>query len=435
MERGQRAPVERAVRAHDHVLPPATALAGQLDGALVRLGAAVAEEHESSATEELVERGGHLLLGHGAVEVRHVQQRAGLLVDRIGDDRVGMTETRDGETRQEVEVLVPRVVPQTCSLASHERHRLRRIRRHQVGHARSPEVIIVPTPESVKTSSRSTCGMRPSRMCAERTPFSTAWMQAAIFGIMPPVRTPSSTITRNAFASTWLMSDDGTSTSPSRPSTSVRYTTFSAPSASAIAPATVSALMLYDWPARSAPMVDTTGISSSASSRCTIPGLTASTSPTNPRSGLRALARMSPASSPDSPTASGPCTLTAETMSRLILPTRTMRATSRLSASVTRRPSRNSGTIPSRSMSALICGPPPCTTTGRMPTDRMSTTSSANCRARAGSVIALPPYLTTTVVPKNRRMYGSASTRTSAFSAGVAAAVTTSPCSRRCRRG
>ena len=45
------------------------------------------------------------------------------------------------------------------------------------------------------------------------------------------------------------------------------------------------------------------------------------TSPTKPRSGSRLAALMSPASSPDSPTASGPCTLMAETMSRFTLPT------------------------------------------------------------------------------------------------------------------
>ena len=78
---------------------------------------------------------------------------------------------------------------------------------------------------------------------------------------------------------------------------------------------------------------------------------------------------MNPASSPDSPTASGPWTLITPTMSRFTLPTSTMRAMSRVSASVTRRPSRNSGTLPRRSISAPICGPPPCTTTGSMPID------------------------------------------------------------------
>ena len=52
--------------------------------------------------------------------------------------------------------------------------------------------------------------------------------------------------------------------------------------------------------------------------------------------------------------------------------------------------------MPSRSSCAVICGPPPCTTTGRSPAYRRNTTSSANASCSAGSVIALPPYFTTT---------------------------------------
>lgn len=37
---------------------------------------------------------------------------------------------------------------------------------------------------------------------------------------------------------------------------------------------------------------------------------------------------------------------------------------------VTRRPARNSLVIPSRFSMAPICGPPPCTTTGRNPAYR-----------------------------------------------------------------
>ena len=59
------------------------------------------------------------------------------------------------------------------------------------------------------------------------------------------------------------------------PSTSVRKTSFSASSVSAIAPATVSALMLYAWPLRSEPIVAMTGTRPSASSRWRIDGSTA----------------------------------------------------------------------------------------------------------------------------------------------------------------
>ena len=48
---------------------------------------------------------------------------------------------------------------------------------------------------------------------------------------------------------------------------------------------------------------------------------------------------------------------------------------------------------------AVICGPPPWTTTTRIPTWRRKTTSSANACLSASSVMALPPYFTTTVLP------------------------------------
>ena len=90
-------------------------------------------------------------------------------------------------------------------------------------------------------------------------------------------------------------------------------------------------------------------------------------------------AMISPASSPRQADGhAGRGRLMAATMSRLTLPASTMRATSSVSASVTRRPSRNSGSMPSRAMRSPICGPPPWTTTGRMPTARSRTMSAAN---------------------------------------------------------
>ena len=169
-----------------------------------------------------------------------------------------------------------------------------------------------------------------------------------------------------------------------------------------MAPATVSALMLYAWPVASVPIVATTGIRSSFRSRCRMVGLTAWTWPTKPRSPSAGTARMRPASSPDTPTASAPCTLMAATSRGLTWPRSTIRAMSTVSASVTRRPLRNSGTLPSRLIRSLICGPPPWTTTGCRPTDRISTTSCAK-RASASASLppasALPPYLMTTTLP------------------------------------
>jgi hypothetical protein len=46
-----------------------------------------------------------------------------------------------------------------------------------------------------------------------------------------------------------------------------------------------------------------------------------------------------------------------------------------------------------------MSGPPPCTTTGFMPTYFRSTTSRANSSRSSASTIAAPPYLITTVFP------------------------------------
>ena len=55
-------------------------------------------------------------------------------------------------------------------------------------------------------------------------------------------------------------------------------------------------------------------------------------------------------------------------------------------------------------MYVVMSGPPPCTTTGFMPTYLRSTTSRANSSLSRASVIAAPPYLITTVSPWNSRM-------------------------------
>ena len=56
-----------------------------------------------------------------------------------------------------------------------------------------------------------------------------------------------------------------------------------------------------------------------------------------------------------------------------------------------------------------MSGPPPWTMIGFSPTYLRITTSRAKSSRSAGSVMAAPPYLMTTVLPWNSRMYGSAS--------------------------
>ncbi len=94
----------------------------------------------------------------------------------------------------------------------------------------------------------------------------------------------------------------------------------------------------------------------------------------------------------------------SDTISALIWPPSTISTTSIVSSSVTRTPSTNSDFLPSRASSWPICGPPPCTITGRSPMKRSRVTSVANEALSASFSIAAPPYLITTVLSKNARM-------------------------------
>src|SRR5262245_48711221 len=91
-----------------------------------------------------------------------------------------------------------------------------------------------------------------------------------------------------------------------------------------------------------------------------------------------------------------------------------MSTISTVSSAVTRMPPTKRGSLPRRFMRAPIWGPPPCTMTGLMPTRRRRMTSRAKDSLRSACSMAAPPYLMTTVLPRNSRMYGRASRRTSA---------------------
>ena len=90
------------------------------------------------------------------------------------------------------------------------------------------------------------------------------------------------------------------------------------------------------------------------------------------------------------------------TRSGPILPVSTIFTTSMVAPSVTRSPLTNFGSMPRRFCHEEISGPPPWTSTGRMPTKRSSTTSWR--KASTSSPIAAPPSLITSVWPKKRRM-------------------------------
>ena len=79
-----------------------------------------------------------------------------------------------------------------------------------------------------------------------------------------------------------------------------------------------------------------------------------------------------------------------------------------VSASVTRWPSTNTGSLPNRVISWLTSGPPPWTTITSTPTYRSRTTSSTKA-SNPAVPMAAPPYFTTTVQPDSRLIQGRAS--------------------------
>mmetsp|Transcript_10368 Transcript_10368/g.28537 ORF Transcript_10368/g.28537 Transcript_10368/m.28537 type:complete len:206 (-) Transcript_10368:122-739(-) len=131
--------------------------------------------------------------------------------------------------------------------------------------------------------------------------------------------------------------------------------------------------------------------------------LTVSTSPTKPRSYpflSTFLTHCSKESSrPDNPTARPPELQMVDAISLLTDPHSTISATSTTSFDETRMPPSKRLSTPTVSSMALIWGPPPCTTTTRMPRFCSVATSSQKPAFSSGDVMALPPYFTTTVRP------------------------------------
>jgi hypothetical protein len=93
----------------------------------------------------------------------------------------------------------------------------------QVGEGPTAGLILVPMPASVKSSSSSECGTRPSTMWAKVTPPWIASRHALSLGRMPPATPSSAASTSSAPAS--LMTEAGSAGSRSQPSTSVRNMT------------------------------------------------------------------------------------------------------------------------------------------------------------------------------------------------------------------
>src|SRR3990167_7095878 len=234
------------------------------------------------------------------------------------------------------------------------------------------ERIMVPNGWLPSTSSSSACGTRPSMMCTALTPLLAESSAPAILGIMPPLIVPSST------SSSMRRGVSSVKSLPSLSSTPGMLVSISSFSAFSTLGSTLT--MSPTWPTSCSTFGS---FWSDRRSFC---------------------ARIMAPSRPVRPTALPPAALIRPTMSCCTSPPSTHSTTSMVSASVTRMPWMNCPFLPRRCSSVSICGPPPCTTTGLMPTNLSSTTSSAKSCCRAGSVMALPPYLMTMVLPWYLRM-------------------------------
>src|SRR5262249_31543502 len=204
--------------------------AGELERGLVRLPAGVAEEGavgEAAARERVGEA--DLLLDE--VEVRRVDEPTRLHGDGGGELGVGVAEAAHGDPRRHVEVALAADVPQLHALAARQHDRLLLVVLDEVMRGDVEEVFVcrhdvssVPTPRSVKISSRSACSMRPSMMWILRTPAASAARADSTFGIIPPVMVPSA-ISSRPRAAVRLGNRDPSL--PFTPGTSVRRTSFS----------------------------------------------------------------------------------------------------------------------------------------------------------------------------------------------------------------
>ena len=117
------------------------------------------------------------------------------------------------------------------------------------------------------------------------------------------------------------------------------------------------------------------------------------------------------------PTALMPSSLTSCT--RLLFTLfNTISAISMVGSSVTRRPLMKWGSIPTFPTQRLISFPPPWTIMGLKPTSFKSATSWITFFFNSSSIMALPPYLITTILRLKRWIYGRASIKTAAFCIG-----------------
>src|SRR5438309_2489801 len=243
--------------------------------------------------------------------------------------------------------------------------------RESVPHAAASNTV----PTCSPARSRSTESTPRVATIAARHPAAAAMRQASTFGSMPPSIVPSSTSACAFSASSRAMTRPSF---PRTPGTSVTKTSSRAPRLAAIAPAAASPFTLRISPEdRSSAAGATTGTRPASTSSSMSALSTRVTRPTNPSSASSRSARRIPPSMPVRPTAGTPRARRVATTRPFASPPSTASATSRVSASLTRRPRTKRVSMPRRSAHSPTSGPPPCTTTSGWPPPVSATTASS----------------------------------------------------------
>ena len=125
---GAEGPAVEAVEHRDDLVTARLAVEpGELDGRLVRLRAAVAEEALAAPAGALAERLGEFALGFRVPGVGHVDQLADLLPHRLDDARRTVAEQVAAPAGEEVEVAIALVVPDVRAFAAHQADRIARV--------------------------------------------------------------------------------------------------------------------------------------------------------------------------------------------------------------------------------------------------------------------------------------------------------------------
>ena len=117
----------------DHLEPPLVVpeLAGEFEQAFVGLGAAVGEE-TFAGTDQAHQRLGQPSLGLVIIEIRDVNQLAGLLHQRLGDGRVRMAQRGHRNAAAQVQVTLARHIVQITAGAVAEGEIKPPVARHHV---------------------------------------------------------------------------------------------------------------------------------------------------------------------------------------------------------------------------------------------------------------------------------------------------------------